>query len=224
MKNKHWLIIADGEPLPKETTKNLAASKKIIALDGALKVCLDYDIIPAICMGDFDSIDDDLMAYAKENYSIEFIKNTCQNSTDLEKALIYLETIKSESITICHATGWRLDHSLYNLRLLQRFHQKFNSLVLMTQLEKVYFIKDQTITLSGSKNDALALLSFPEARITSSGLKYDMNNFQLKHGVSESTSNALENETAIIDVQGEVLLLISHQTQIRFNINSSRNY
>lgn len=209
MTSQHWLIIANGEPLKKADTKTLAKGKRVIALDGAFNTCIEYGIVPDICIGDFDSIDETKIDKAKEHHTTEFIHITSQDSTDLEKGLNYAYKHGAQHVTICHATGWRLDHSLYNLRLLKRFHGTFKSLMMITKLEKIFFIKDQSIQLSGAIDDAVALLSFPKAVVTSSGLTYDMNQYELKHGISESTSNSLAQQQASIRVEGEALLLIS---------------
>jgi len=216
MNHKAWLIIANGEPLADHITKGFSANRHLIALDGALKQCLASGIVPNICIGDFDSLDPAIIDKSRSEYDIQFIRNPCQNSTDLEKALNYLHTIAADDILICHATGWRLDHTLYNLRLLKRFHQKFKSISLITENEKTFFIKNQNIKLSGPKNEAVALLSFPKAIINSKGLKYDMEDYLLDHGFSESTSNALEKGVAYINIQGEVLLILSHDISIDY--------
>lgn len=224
MTGENWLIIANGEPLSESKTRALAKNKLVIALDGALSVCLNYEIIPTLCIGDFDSVDKKIVSFAKADPTIEFIHNPCQNSTDLEKALNYLVELHPETITICHATGWRLDHSLYNLRLLKRFHEQFKQLSLITEYEKVYFVKNQTLELHGAIDAPVALLSFPNARITSSGLKYDMVHYELKYGISESTSNSLATKHARIEVIGEALLLIDHDIEPMFLKLESSNY
>lgn len=214
MKQKNWLIIADGEPLSKAKTQRLAKNKSVIALDGALKVCLDYEILPDLVMGDFDALSEDFIKEVKTKYNIPFERTPCQNSTDLEKALHYLYDHHAKNICICHATGRRLDHTLYNLRLLKRFHNKFTSLEIITEIEKIYFIKDTEIILQGEKDDPVAILGFPEAKITSRGLTYDMQTYELKLGHNESTSNKLKNDSATLQVFGDALLLISHNISL----------
>ena len=215
MQRTQWLIIANGDPLEKDKIKALTENKSIIALDGALTQCLECDIIPDIVIGDFDSLDIDLVETFKDHHHITFIKNNCQNTTDLDKALSYLFKINAEDITIAHATGRRLDHSLYNLRLLKKFHETFKYLKVITSREKAYFLKDQNCKLSGPINQAVALLSFPKAIINSVGLKYDMQDYELNFSFNESTSNSLGKTIASIEVQGEALLLISHEIELQ---------
>lgn len=211
---KNWLIIADSEPLVKSQTQAFAHNKSIIALDGALSCVLDFGITPHVVIGDFDSVDPEQLSCVQKNTQIDCIFDPNQNTTDLEKALNYLCPSKPHSVTICHATGKRLDHTLYNLRLLKRFHGRLNQLKIVTSLEAIYFFSNQTIYLAADTKQPLALLAFPEAIIQSSGLEYELNNLKLQFGIQESTSNALSREKAVISIQGEVLLITSHATII----------
>ena len=209
-----WLIIADGEPLLKSTTQQWAKNKSILVLDGALPTVLDDEITPQIVMGDFDSVDPTLLNKIKENHAIKFIQDTNKNTTDLEKALHYLSAINATSVTLCHATGRRLDHTLYNLRLLKRFHAMFEQLQIITALEKIYFFSDCTIQLFSKTKQPLALLAFPNATIHSTHLEYELHNLELKFSIQESISNAILPGEATIKIRGDVLLLISHSTKI----------
>jgi len=208
MKGKKWLIIADGLPLKTEKTRRLAINRSVIALDAALITCLDYGITPDLVLGDFDSLDRSYIKNIKNQHDIVFLHRPCQNSTDLEKALDYLLENKEDNISICHATGQRMDHTLYNLGLLKGFHNAFSELKIITETENIYFIRNQSLTLMGRKKLAVALMSFPHAVINSKGLKYDMKNHELELGLSESACNSLEQNNAQIDVDGDALLII----------------
>jgi len=204
---KDWLIIAHGEPVEKKQLLTLAENKSIMVLDGAFTSALLEDIQPDIVLGDFDSI------HAKTD-SILFIHTPNPDATDLEKGLHHLMQYEVDSISITNATGWRLDHTLYNLRLLKRFHTAFKSMVLWTLLEKIFYIENQTLTLHAEKPEPFALLSFPEAVVSSTGLQHNMKDLTLKMGQQESVSNTIVSETAQIEVKGGALLLLSHQTYL----------
>lgn len=213
---KNWLIIANGEKVSKKQLHNFAQDKKILALDGAILSCLKKDIVPDIVLGDFDSLSFKQIHHWKKEYSIEFIHTPDQNATDLKKALNYLIPLSPHSVIICQATGLRLDHSLYNLRLLKSNYHLFNNIALYTAREKVFFIHNQHFHLTATKPQPMALLGFPKALITSKGLKYNMEKWPLEFGLQESTSNYLIAPTADIIVEGDALLIISHATQVHF--------
>ncbi|EKD77089.1 MAG: hypothetical protein ACD_42C00484G0004 [uncultured bacterium] len=213
-----WLIIADGESLIKSAVQKIAQDKSIIVLDGALSQVLDYKITPLILIGDFDSIDLALLETIKKNKRITVIHDTNQNTTDLEKALNYLCDKQPNSVSICHATGKRLDHTLYNLRLLKRFHHQLNQLKIITALETIYFFSDSIVYLSAQTKEPLALLAFPKATIHSTNLEYELTHVTLEFSVKESISNTILPGNAIINIQGDALLMISHATQLSFVI------
>jgi thiamine pyrophosphokinase len=211
----NWLIIADGEPLTKLEAQKLARDKLIIVLDGALSQALDYGITPNILIGDFDSLDTKLLKTMKKN--IEIVHDTNQHTTDLEKALNYLCKINPHSVNICHATGRRLDHTLYNLRLLKRYHNLLNNITLTTTREKIYFLHNCTVNLFTNTNQPLALLAFQKATIQSKNLQYELNNLTLEFAVQESISNTLLPGNATLKVQGDALVIISHSVTIRYS-------
>jgi thiamine pyrophosphokinase len=207
---KDWLIIANGEPLPIGQLLDLAKNKSVMMLDGAFKMPLLSYLKPDVVLGDFDS-----GPITNEDKTIKVVHTPDQDATDLEKGLKYLENLSVDTVTIANATGWRLDHTLYNLRLLKRFNEKFKSLILYTALEKVVYVADKSITLQAQNSQPVALLGFTEAIVNSSGLEYEMKNLSLRFGIQESTSNRLHSLTATLEIKGEVLLLISHETELK---------
>ena len=211
---RDWLIIANGETLIREKARQLAEGKNVLALDGAAMQCLAYEIEPDLVIGDFDSLTQSDIAILKNKNNIELRHDACQNSTDLEKALKYLEALQPTSVTICHATGYRLDHSLYNLRLLKRFHGRLNKLSLITNHERVHFIRNEKICLRGQPNQYVAVLSFTCATLNSAGLKYDMHDYEIKHGEHESACNSLAKSQAVIKIDGEALVLVDHDVTV----------
>ena len=96
-------------------------------LNGAdLFVCTDaaghpYDHLPHppdIVIGDFDSLAGRILAGRD---GPKFLQVSDQYTTDSEKALLYLENEGFEEVILMGSTGWRLDHTLFNVQLLERF-------------------------------------------------------------------------------------------------------
>ena len=56
LQHPNWLLIADGEPLPKERLVALAANRQVIVLDGAYEYIKQIGLHVDILLGDFDSI------------------------------------------------------------------------------------------------------------------------------------------------------------------------
>jgi len=212
MNKKNWLVIANGKTLSKRQLQQLAVQKSIMVLDGAWMRVKDWPINVDIVLGDFDSIDQRELS---RRHAANFIHTPDQSRSDLEKALLYLIPLKPDSVTLCQATGLRMDHTLFNLRLLKRFHQDFQSLYLVTETEKIYFLRDQHVRIQVAEKQPLALMAFPEAIINSVGLEYDMKDYPLTFAYQESISNAVVAQLADIDVKGEALLITSHASELK---------
>lgn len=207
---KDWLVIANGEPLPISKLLDLAKGKAIMMLDGAFKIPLNTYLKPDVVLGDFDSGVVNMI-----NDSIIIIHVPDQNATDLEKGLFYLESLQARTVTIVNASGWRLDHTLYNLRLLKRFDGKFKRLIIFTALEKVLYVANKTVTLHAQSEQPLALLGFTKAAVNSLGLEYEMKNWSLSFGIQESISNKLISSIGKLEIKGNALLIISHETELK---------
>jgi thiamine pyrophosphokinase len=207
-----WLIIANGESLPVEQLRAFAKNKAVLVLDGALTTALAAGIQPQVVIGDFDSLDPLVMK--QQEAAIIFVQEADQNTSDLDKGLHYLEKTQPESVTIVNASGGRLDHTLYNLRLLKRFHGKFKALQLITAQEQVFYFENQTISVQADSPQPLAVLAFPQAEVWSSGLVYEMQPLTLELGYQESISNGMAAETAQLNIKGAVLFLCSHATRV----------
>lgn len=207
---KDWLIIADGAPLPTITLQTLAQNKCVMILDGALSQIAQYSITPDIIIGDFDSVDAETLKQYEKNSQIQIVHDIDQSTTDLEKALHYLCAINPRSVTICNALGKRSDHTLYNLRLLKRFHEKLSHMQMITEHEKIIFVRDTTIRLSSSHKQIISLFGFPNAAISSTNLKYELNNLALEFAAQESISNIMLPGETTITVQGDALLIFDN--------------
>lgn len=214
-----WLIIANGLPRDIESLKKLADGRKTIALDGAINRFKTGDFHPDILMGDFDSVDDPGYWGIQNDQSPHLGRNGLyiipaydQSYTDLEKALIYctLNSSLSEknSIIIAQGTGLgRLDHNLGNLGLLRKYHSPYWRITLLTTAQQVEFVKNGTTTIEGEVGDYCAIMGYPEATMTTTGLTYNGNNYPLILGISESVCNTLAEPTATVKIEGEALVI-----------------
>jgi len=208
---KTIVIIADApniqlEPLPEEFDA-------LIALDGATKHLNNSSIIPDYILGDLDTINSETIEYYK-NKNTEIIKIPDQNSTDLDKGIVFAQKLGATTIIIINALYGRMDHTLYNTRVLKKYYDPLLHIELWNNNEKLLYLENQKVILKGNIDSNVALLSFPSCIISSSGLKYDMLEYKLEIGKSESTCNSLKNASAHIEVRGFALIIIDKQTQI----------
>ena len=184
----------------------LANNRNILVLDGAYQTTHQAGIVPDILLGDFDSIAHDALQHARAN-SVEVIAAPDQNKSDLQKGLEYLDAKQATDIYICAATGRRLQHTLYNLHLLKKYHQSHRPLTLFSETEIIRYYTNTEVLLTGAIKDSVGLLGFPVATVTTSGLKYNLENDLLDFEKSSSVLNELAQQQAHINITGDLLLI-----------------
>ena len=182
--------------------KDIKSAVIIGASEDAKKIGLNIEIL----LGDFDSISAEVLK------GIDFTKTQVvhapdQSKTDLEKGLQYLDTLKAKQIFLCAATGLRLQHTLYNIRILKKYDHPSRVITLLADTEYVRYFRNKTFKLKGRLGDPIALLGFSHATITTSGLKYDVTDYSLEFEQAVSISNELAQEEATVSVIGDVLCI-----------------
>lgn len=200
-----WLLIADGEEIPYKKLQLLAQNKKILVLDGAYQFVKKSGLKIDVLLGDLDTIDPVDLAKARQNTLV--IEAPDQNKTDLQKGIEYLDSLHAKSICITAATGKRLQHTVFNLRILKKYHRENRPLIMISGIEVIRYFQDKEITITGKGGDSIGLLGFPEAIITTSGLKYDVVNYAMQFEKHSSICNALVKEQAQIKIQGGILVI-----------------
>ena len=204
---QHWLLIANSRShLPKSKILSWAKHKKIMVLDGAYEYVMPLDLHVDVLLGDFDSIQPHTLSEVYKK-NIQVVHAPDQNQTDLDKGIAYLDQLQAKSITLCAATGERMQHTLYNLMILKKCHRTVRPIALFTQNETIHYVENSLIEINGSIGDSVGVFGFPEAVISTHGLKYEVDNYSLPFELAASTSNELIQSRAIIHVQGAVLVI-----------------
>lgn len=223
----HFIIIANGNFLVREIISAAIQDKIIIGLDGALNKLMCLGIQPHVILGDFDSINEAAQRYygvqktfhaLSENdnpypgyHNITIVPAKNQLLTDMTKAIHYCDKQGAASITLICAMGGRLDHHEGTLRSLRAEYKKERPILLHTEQQTIRFAKDETIVLQGDIGDKCGMLAFPHGTVSSQGLQYEAEQFELRFGLTENTCNSLSAQNATISVTGEALLVMPPQ-------------
>ena len=112
-------IFASGT-IENPTRAREAAEKSdlVLAANGGALHCLLLEIVPAIVVGDLDSLDE-ANRQTLEAGGTEFITHPPdKDQTDLELALLYALARGATEITVLGAIGGRLDMTIANVQLL----------------------------------------------------------------------------------------------------------
>jgi thiamine pyrophosphokinase len=199
-------LFADGEAVSPALRNLLRRGRFVVALDGAAERVRREGWKPNLVAGDFDSVRPATLRYF-ERRGVALLPTPDQNFTDLEKALAWCALRDFESIWIAGALGGRLDHSFSALSLLRRYFEPGRELVLFHGRDRVRFLRDEKVRLSGRAGRRIAVLPFPRCRARSRGLVYELTDTALDLGVRESVSNAARLATVALYVKGEALVV-----------------
>ena len=104
MSGAQWLLCADGEWPPESVWRLLSEQcGVIIGVDGGTDAAISRNIAVNLATGDFDSITDT---------EVERIALPDQNSSDLEKTLLFAAESGAETVEVVGVEGGEIDHQL----------------------------------------------------------------------------------------------------------------
>ena len=179
------VLLVNGEypthPAPLEILKS---ANTIICTDGSANLLEQYNQKSQVIIGDMDSINID-----KNSFEGLLIQRPEQNTTDIEKALIWSIENDINDLTILGATGLREDHSLGNYFIFCEYSIKLN-LTMVTNhftlsshkgLKKFDSKKGQIVSIFSTNQNTL---------VSSTALKHPLHNYILN-----PSSRAICNES-----------------------------
>lgn len=216
-----WIIVANAPFVSLEHLKKSLCGQKTMALDGAADHFKDDHAHLNVILGDFDSIKDkdhwgisgtfNNISEQENSYighfNVLIVPAKNQNYTDLEKGICYCDQHGATSIVILNATGGRLDHTLGNIGLLRKHYNHKRPIVIQTEAERIEYIKDGSTVVRGNVGDPCAIMGYPEATMSTTGLAYNGLDYPLQLGIQESTCNTLKEPEAHVAIQGEALII-----------------
>lgn len=130
-KEIHTLIVLGGR-MEKDFALSFILSgrwDKIIAVDGGLHILHKLKVTPTDIVGDFDTVDPELLMQYKGQEGIWIRRFQPQkDDTDSEIAVRMAIEYGSNQIDIIGGTGNRLDHTIGNIRLLGQIYQAKDNL------------------------------------------------------------------------------------------------
>ena len=213
---KKCLIIGNGKAPEKKTILYLMKKgyDTIICADGGLRHAHKLKIIPNYIIGDFDSVDKNLLESYTGKSKVIQVKR--QDDTDIEKCLKYSVKQKFTEAVLLSVTGDRLDHSFCNLGIALKFHDKINVRIISeTSMLSVY---ERQVSFDTKKGEYISLYAFDKkTKITSQGLKYPLMETQLPFGVRESTSNVAVSGLVNLTIKNGKIFVIRDFETMRKN-------
>ena len=176
----------------------------IICADGGYDALVYTSIVPDVVIGDFDSLKSSV---PKE---IEVVKYpTDKDKTDLEICIDYALERGCDTIFMLGALGGRIDHTIGSLCAMKYVLEHGASPMILTGKSRIYLIDDE-IVLARENFDYVSLIPCTErvTGITTTGLKYELNNDELLKSNSLGISNEFYNNTATVKIENGLLYVI----------------
>ena len=219
------LIFANGHlPDLDAACALLRPDDTILAADGGTRHVLALGRTPNIIIGDLDSLTFDPSTSSGQalrplteqgTQVIQFPRD--KNETDLELAIQHALTLKPSEIIIIGALGGRLDQTLGNLSLLSdprpfenlRATLSTFDLRLDDGVEAAFFCRDQ-VEVQGRSGDLVSLIPWGGVveGVRTEGLRWPLSNETLYPYKTRGISNELLAETATIQIQSGLLLIV----------------
>jgi thiamine pyrophosphokinase len=205
------LIIANGTlPGKSIVLSTLETMDYIVCADGGANSARKLRIVPDIILGDFDSITESTKKYYR-NVTMRRIAD--QDSTDLEKAIRHCIEQRHRTVWIIGATGSRLDHTTGALGCFKKFRWKANLIFIDT--EGALSLIKKSVTIKTEEGEQISLIPLDRCEgVTTTNLKYKLNDDILELGVREGISNVATGSEVKISVhQGTLLLYRFHKAK-----------
>lgn len=186
----------------------------IIAVDGGLRLLHKIDIEPNCLVGDFDTIDKEILEIYTARDDIEVIRLIPEKDyTDTHTAILKAIDFKPDEICILGGTGSRLDHTISNIQLLLLPLKENIKARIINENNTIYLIDSDTIiNKSETHGEYISLIPFEDSvkGVTLEGFKYPLDDYDFDklNSISLGVSNELIKNIGKIRLKSGILLVI----------------
>lgn len=213
-RGRRAVVLCDGPP-----PSNAALSYWLEGAD--LFVCTDaaghpYDHLlrtPDVVIGDFDSLSGRVLA---GRGGPRFLQVEDSYTTDSEKALLYVCDEGFEEVVLLGATGWRLDHTLFNVQLLERFSDRLRMCLsgYLSDCVRLGPGSHEAWELPAGTHFSLLPLAGEARGVTIEGAAYPLLNETLGAAGPTAISNVVTMSPLLLSVgSGSVLALVDREAE-----------
>ena len=183
----------------------------ILCADGGYDYAKAAGITPDMLIGDLDSIT------APNDPAIEtLIFPAEKDDTDTGICLQTALEKGYKDILIIGGLGGRLDHTMSNIQLITGKCHLADRITVKDKSNSCTVITNGSVTLPYIENQYVSIFSMSEesAGVTTSGLKYPLDNATMVYSSTLGTSNEIVSDSATISVKkGRLLIITSMEGQ-----------
>ncbi|MDF2677028.1 MAG: thiN [Bacillota bacterium] len=206
------VIIASGSDIEKHVFEEENINVEyVICADGGLEKAEKLNLIPNIVVGDLDSVSPDILKHYL-NKNVELIKYPVEKDfTDMEIAIEYAISKNYKDIILVGATGTRLDHTMGNILLLEKYFLNGIKIKILDN-NNIIQIMGNILQLKHKKNYYVSIIPVTETieGVSLKGFKYPLHNVTIKRGSTLCISNEIMDDLGIITIEkGNALVFMS---------------
>ncbi|MFZ5633985.1 MAG: thiamine diphosphokinase [Bacillota bacterium] len=182
----------------------------VICADGGARHAGALGVVPALVIGDMDSVDPGLLE--------EFAARGCRvvrfprdkDEVDTELALNAAISANPDEIIICGATGGRLDHTLANIQLLALPAQRGIRSSITGRRHRVTLVTPDLPYEVVGRGSTFSLLPLTTrvAGVTARGAAWELNGAEFVIGKPYGVSNRVEADKVQVSIAEGMLLVI----------------
>lgn len=180
-----------------------------VVVDGALEVTHRLGIQPDFIVGDFDTVNHELLSFYDKDIILRHPPE--KDQTDTELAIETALGAGCSSLVFFGATGSRLDHSLGNIFLLESLLRQGVSAEILNENNRLY-LKNQSFTLhrNNTRGNYLSLLPLSETveEVTLTGFKYPVDKLTFYRERTLGISNEITEEEAKVEFSKGTFIVV----------------
>lgn len=208
------LMICGGTPPSKELFERIQfefAPDCLIAVDCGAAFLFECGVTPDLLVGDFDSIDESILAYYRTRCEIVALREE-KDETDSEIALRIAAERGTVELILLGATGGRLDHTVANMYLLINADRTNIFAKMIDETQEIFIISDH-YEFHDMQDHIVSLLPASDivGAIKTTGFYYPLCHEDLKIGDVRGMSNLIVSQNASVSVEnGFLFCFVNH--------------
>lgn len=174
----------------------------ILCADGGARHAIALGLTPQFVVGDMDSLPRPIpQSWVRTCFWYDF----SEDQSDFEKTLDFARQLGCPRVYVAGALGGRFDHILVNLRLIERYSQELD--LVLVDSGNARLLKPGHYQYALKNGAIFSLISAtPRACVTLSGARYPLKNAWLRPG-SQGLSNVATGPIDLVVTSGRVWIV-----------------
>ncbi len=209
-------VVGNGRLQPSRALReDLRHADLVICADGGVRNAHALGVSPHVVIGDFDSADKRMLAWARRRGARLMTYPREKDQTDTELALEYALESGATEVDLVGVLGGRIDHALANVALLIRAAGQHRRARILDGRTELFLAEGQPIP--GRVGDLVSLLPLSERveGVATQGLRYPLVNSALSLASTLGISNEIVDAPATVHVgRGWLLIVITHRPRL----------